>query len=192
MSLYAITRSLQCAIVAFTMTAHSPSFMLFVDLVLRNYSDLVHATGLLPLQCIAFRLLMSCFVLFLYCRRSTAFGTDLSCVRAVTKTWWQWLLPALSFSCSFLSSVSTGSHVGPWGGSTFNGISQVVWSIRPVFPPSLKATTNSRRCSQGMLGSTLWAACFRGVLCCTMVFIWCHSSLCEGNSYFTFPQWSYH
>lgn len=140
--LYTITRSSPSAIVALTMTAHNPSFTLFVDPVPRNHSDLVHATGLLPLQCIAFRLLMSCFVFFLYCRRSMAFGTDLSCVRAVTETWWQWLLPALSFFRSFLSSVSTGSHVGPWGGTTFNGISQVVWRIRPVFPPP----QISRRC----------------------------------------------
>lgn len=87
--LYTITRSLPSAIVALTMTAHNPSFALFVDPVPRNHSDLVHATGLLPLQCIAFRLLMSCFVFLLYCRRSTAFGTDLSCVRAVTETWWR-------------------------------------------------------------------------------------------------------
>lgn len=117
--LYTITRSLPSAIVALTMTAHNPSFTLFVDPVPRSHSDLVHATGLLPLQCIAFRLLRSCFVFFLYCRRSMALGTDLSCVRAVSKTWWQWLLPALSFFYSFLSSVSKGSHVGPWGRSTF-------------------------------------------------------------------------
>lgn len=80
----------------------------------------------------------------------------------------------LSFSRSFLSSVSTGSHVGPWGGSTFNNISQVVWRIRPVFPPvSWKQPQISRRCSQGMLGSTLWVACFRGVLCYAMVFNIC-------------------
>lgn len=124
--LYTITQSSPSAIIALTMMAHNPSFMLFVDPVPRNHSELVHATGLLPLQCIAFRLLMSCFVFFLYCRRSTAFGTDLSCVRVVTETWWQWLLPAPSFFRSFLSSVSTGSHVGPWGESTFYGSSQVV------------------------------------------------------------------
>lgn len=60
------------------------------------------------------------------------------------------------------------------------------------FPRLWKQPQISRRCSQGMLGGTLWAACFRSVLCCMMVFIRCHSSLCEGNSYFTFPQWSYH
>ncbi len=48
--LYTITRSSPSAIVALTMTAHNPSFTLFVDPVPRNHSDLVHATGLLPLN----------------------------------------------------------------------------------------------------------------------------------------------
>ncbi len=97
--LYTITQSSPSAIIALTMMAHNPSFTLFVDPVPRNHSDLVHATGLLPLQCIAFRLLMSCFVFFLYCRRSTAFGTDLSCVRCY------WDMVAMTPSSSLFLSL---------------------------------------------------------------------------------------
>lgn len=132
--LYAIVQSSPSAIVGLTITTRNPSLALFVDPDPSNYSDAVHATELLPPGCIAFRLLMSRIVLSLYCRRSVAFGTGFRSVRLPRRGGGDSFQFSLSLALSCFC-VSTGSHVRPRGGSTFNGISQVARRVRSVFPP---------------------------------------------------------
>lgn len=133
--LFAIVLSLPSAIVGQTIKTRSLSLTLFVDSDPSNHSDAVHATELLPPGCIAFRLLMSSIVLCLYRRRSVAFGTGFRCVQLPRRGGGDSIQFSLSLALSCFC-VSTGSHVRPRGGRTFNGISQVAKGLGLFFPVS--------------------------------------------------------